>query len=188
MTLPSIHGRTASIAILMLALSHGAMAQSHQHAHVHGHIQLGVAVDGKHISVDIDTPLESLLGFEHAPRTSGEKKLAAEWAQRLREGGSLLRFNPEAQCKLIQTDLDAPVLGLGNKPTSPSHHKDDGGHADLEGTWSFECSAPEALRSLELSFFKHSPHAQVMQVQWVKGNKQGKQTLKRPQSRINLAP
>jgi hypothetical protein len=185
----SIHRRMACIAILALALSHGgAMAQSHQHAHVHGHIQLGVAVGGKQISVDIDTPLESLLGFEHAPRTASEKKLAIEWAQRLREGSSLLRFNPEAQCKQVRADLEATVLGLDNKPASPSHDKDDGGHADLEGAWSFECGTPEALRSLEVSFFKHSPHARVMEVQWVKGSKQGKQTLKRPQSRINLTP
>ena len=184
----SIYQRMACTAILTQVLSHGAMAQSHQHAHVHGHIQLGVAVDGKQISVDIDTPLESMLGFEHAPRTASEKKLAAEWAQRLSEGSSLLRFNPEAQCKQTRADLNAAVLGLGNKPASPSHDKDDGGHADLEGAWSFECGAPEALSSLELSFFKHSPHAQVMEVQWVRGSKQGKQTLKRPQSRINLTP
>jgi hypothetical protein len=38
-----------------------------------------------------------------------------------------------------------------------------------------------------VSFFKHSSHAQVMQVHWVKGSKQVKQTLKRPQSLINLA-
>jgi hypothetical protein len=51
-----------------------------------------------------------------------------------------------------------------------------------------ECCTPDAVRSLEVSFFKHSPHARVMEVQWVKGSKQGKQTLKRPQSRINLTP
>jgi Protein of unknown function (DUF2796) len=184
----NIHRRMACIAILASALSHAAMAQPHQHAHVHGHIQLGVAVDGKQISVDIDTPLESLLGFEHAPRTAGEINLAAEWAKWLREGSGLLRFNPEAKCKLVRANLDAPVLGLGNKSASPSHDKADGGHADLEGDWSFECSAPEALRSLEVSFFGRSPHAQVIEVQWVKGSKQGKQTLNRPQSRINLTP
>lgn len=176
------------IPILTQVLSHGAMAQSHQHAHVHGHIQLGVAVDGKQVSVDIDTPLESLLGFEHAPRSAAEKKLAADWAQRLRDGSGLLQFNAEAQCRLVQADLDAPVLGLGKQASPSPLGKDDGGHADLEGAWLFECAAPGALRSLDLAFFKRSAHARVMEVQWVKGSRQGKQTLKRPQSRINLTP
>jgi Protein of unknown function (DUF2796) len=163
-------------------------AHVHAHAHVHGQIQLGVAVDGKQVSVDIDTPLESLLGFEHTPQSAAQKKRAADWAQRLGEGHSLLRFTPEAKCKLLTADLAAPVLGLGKPAASGSRSQDDGDHADLEGQWTFECAAPEALRALEVSFFQLSPHARVVEVQWVKGHQQGKLTLKRPQSRISLVP
>jgi Protein of unknown function (DUF2796) len=190
--IPVIRQRHVGLALaLLMALSGAAWAQHAPHAHVHGRIQLGVAVDGAEVSVDIDTPLDSLLGFEHAPRTAAQKQLAAEWARRLRDGDSLWRFNPEAQCRLKQADLEAPVLGLGVQatPASPSAHAGDaGGHADLAGAWSFVCAAPVALRSLEVSLFKLSPHAQVIEVQWVKGARQGKQTLKRPQSRIHLMP
>lgn len=183
-TLSHSLGLTGSLA-LALAAPWVAHAKPPAHAHVHGQIQLGVAVDGKQVSVDIITPLESLLGFEHAPQIAAQKKRAADWTQRLREGHSLLRFTPEAQCKLLTADLEAPVLGLGKPAASGSHGQD---HADLEGQWTFECAAPEALRALEVSFFQLSPHARVVEVQWVKGHKQGKQTLKRPQSRISLAP
>lgn len=181
-----------SVWVMALAMPGSAHARPpahvHTHAHVHGQIQLGVAVDGQQVSVDIDTPLESLLGFEHAPKSAAQKKRAADWAQRLREGHSLLRFTPEAQCKLLTADLQAPVLGLGKPSASGSHGQDHDGHADLAGQWLFECAAPKALRALEVSFFQLSPHARVVEVQWVKGRQQGKLTLKRPQSRISLAP
>ncbi len=178
--------QAAWAASLACALVSGAQAQAHSssHAHVHGQIQLGVAVDGAQVSVDIDSPLESLLGFERAARSAAEKKLAADWAARLREA-SVMRFNPEARCKLVSTDLAAPALGLGAQ-ASEAAAQAHGHHADLVGAWAFTCEAPQALRWLDLAFFQLSPHARVINLQWVSGSKQGKQTLKRPQSRLAL--
>lgn len=163
-----------------------AAAQAHQTAHVHGRIQLGVALEGQQLVVDIDTPLDSLLGFEHAPRTPAQKTLAADWATRLRAGTGLLRPNPEARCTLEGAELEAPVLGLG--PDAVSQPGPTGGHADLEGHWTFRCEQPSALRTIELGFFDASPHARTIEVQWVRAGHQGAQTLKRPQSRLSLIP
>lgn len=171
---------------MLIALSSTA-ALAHPSAHVHGRIQLGVAQDGDQLVIDVDTPLDSLLGFEHAPKTPAQKKLAADWADRLRTGAGLLRINPQARCTLTAADLDAPVLGL--TPTS-GHGKPKASseHADLEGQWSFRCEQPSALRTIDLGFFDASPHARHIEVQWLKDGRQGQQTLKRPQSRVTLTP
>lgn len=171
---------------LLITLS-GTAVLAHQAAHVHGRIQLGVAQDGDQLVIDVDTPLDSLLGFEHAPKTTAQKKLAADWADRLRRGTDLLRINPEARCTLSAADLDAPVLGLepaSGKDKTPASQE----HADLEGQWSFRCEQPSALRTIDLGFFDASPHARHIEVQWVKDGRQGQQTLKRPQSRVTLTP
>jgi hypothetical protein len=168
------------IKTLLLGLCWCAAAHAHQGAHVHGRIQLGVALDGQQLVIDIDSPLDSLLGFEHAPRTAPQKKLAGEWAERLRTPNSLLRLPAEARCTLQGAELDAPVLGLGEDTAKPSEH------ADLEGQWSYQCERPEALRSIDLGFFEASRHARTIDVQWVRDGRQGRQTLQRPQVRINL--
>lgn len=170
----------------LIGISCATAAQAHQAAHVHGRIQLGVALDGQQLVVDIDTPLDSLLGFEHAPRTSAQKTLAADWAARLRTGTGLLRPNPEARCALTGVELEAPLLGLGPDRVQQTTPTD--GHADLEGQWSFRCEQPSALRTIDLGFFEASPHVRTIEVQWVRDGHQGRQTLKRPQSRISLVP
>ena len=167
---------------LLLGLCCVTATQAHQGAHVHGRIQLGVALDGQQLVIDIDTPLDSLLGFEHAPSTAPQKKLAAEWAERLRTTGSLVRLPAQARCTLLGAELNAPVMGLGKTSAdkAPHAHDHQHGHADLEGQWSYRCEQPDALRTIDLGFFDASPHARTIDVQWAKDGRQGKQTLRRP--------
>lgn len=163
-------------------------AKAAPHAHVHGSIQLGVALDKPTVTVDIDTPLESLLGFEHAPRNAKEKTLAAQWATILKQGTGLLRFNAEAACTLQQVELNAPVLGLGlglAPGTTPSP-AGKGNHADLEGNWVFQCEHPEALRQLDIGFFEQSLHVRTIEVKLITSKRQSKLRLMRPQTSIQL--
>jgi len=167
--------------VALFACSCACAAQAAQHAHVHGHIQLGIAIDGPTVTVDIDTPLESLLGFEHAPGTAQEKALAARWKQLIAKGTGLVSFNAQAACTLKQVDMDAPPIGLG----TPTASKQDG-HADLEGNWVFQCANPQALSQAHVGFFEQSPHAQQVEVRLITGKGQSKTVLKRPQASILL--
>lgn len=59
----------AALACITLA---PAAAQHQHHAHTHGVVTLGVAVDQSTITLELSAPLESLVGFERAPRTDAE--------------------------------------------------------------------------------------------------------------------
>ena len=70
-------------------LAAGAHDHGHEHAqaHVHGAVQLEVALDGPTLSIALEAPLDSLLGFERAPRTARVVLArAAAWAARLASG------------------------------------------------------------------------------------------------------
>lgn len=152
------------------------------HAHVHGEVQLGVALDGPMVTVDIDAPLESLLGFEHTPRTPDQRQLAARWVAWLQQDSGLWRFNAEAGCKLKQVDLQAPVIGLGHDTPRPTD-----GHADLEGSWTFDCAQPRLLKRLDHGLFERSPHAKRLEVKLLTDRGQSKQTVLRPAPTIWLS-
>jgi hypothetical protein len=49
-----------------------AQAQQ-QHAHVHGQMKLDVAIDGPTVVIDMESPLDNIVGFERAPKTDAEK-------------------------------------------------------------------------------------------------------------------
>ncbi|MGB0128732.1 MAG: DUF2796 domain-containing protein [Rhodocyclaceae bacterium] len=40
-----------------------------QHAHEHGVAKLDVASDGGALAINVESPLDNRVGFEHAPRT-----------------------------------------------------------------------------------------------------------------------
>lgn len=176
-------------AAFVAAFAAHAAPHAHAHAHVHGNILLGVALDGATVTVNIDTPLESLIGFEHAPRSTAEKQLASRWANMLKQSTRLIRLNAEAGCALQEVALDAPALGLGVSSTAnPTNHRDHDDHADLEGYWVFHCAHPQALQQLDLGFFEQSPHAHKIEIQLITAKKQSKLRLVRPQSRLQLTP
>jgi len=165
---------------LLLAAPLGAQAQGH--AHAHGVAQLDIAVDAKQIVVQFESPLDNLVGFERAPRTDAERKRADEAVARLKDGDKLFQFDPAAGCKLMRANLDSPPLGLGsNSPPAK------GDHADLSGSWEFSCADAAKASYVDVGLFAFKQLKRV-QVQLALPKTQAKSELKRPKTRISLAP
>ena len=54
-------------------------ADKHAHsAHSHGRGQLELVVQGNTVQANFEIPMESLLGFEHLPKTQAQKKAMAD--------------------------------------------------------------------------------------------------------------
>ena len=106
-------------------------------AHEHGALKLDVAIEGNKLAIEMEAPLDNLLGFERAPRTDAERKAAADVLARLRspdKGSSLFVLDAAAQCTLSKAEVQAPVLEPGAKAAA----KDE--HADLDASYEFSCA------------------------------------------------
>jgi hypothetical protein len=121
-----------------------------QQAHTPGQAQLGVAVNGGSLLLDLDAPLESLVGFEVAARTPRRREAMAMMKAQLK-GDALWRPNPQAACTLLTGDVDV--------------HRDGGhGHADVTASIAFECAKPEALRHLDIDLWRAFPNMKTVSV------------------------
>jgi hypothetical protein len=157
-------------------------AWSQGHAHVHGLAKMDIAVEAKTITVNLNTPLDNLVGFERAPRTDGERKRVDEAVTRLRAGDQMFKFDPAAGCKMTGVELSSAVLKLGPATAAP---KD--GHAELEGNWQFSCSDATLARHVDVGLFTFNPLKRV-EVQLALPKTQLKRELKRPNQRLVLGP
>lgn len=149
-------------------------------AHQHGVATLDVGVEPARVTLDLDTPLDNLLGFEHAPRSDAERERADAVVKKLKAGEGLFRIDSAAGCSLAKVTLTAPALGLGG--TAPE--KD--AHADLQGRFEFSCKAGNKAGFVEVGLFDAFGSLKRIDLQVVTPRGQLKATLVKPASRVAL--
>jgi putative ABC transport system ATP-binding protein len=138
----------------------------HRHAHVHGVAKLEVAVDGGNLSLRLESPLEGLLGFEHAPRNDQERATVAEMRRKLADAGKLFAPTTAAQCTLKSVQVEVPMLDAKQATANAEH-------ADLDADFLFNCAQPAKLTGLDVRLFQAFPKMRRVEAQvvTVKGQK-----------------
>lgn len=150
-------------------------------AHVHGKAKLDIAVEATRLTLQLDSPLDNIVGFERAPRTDAERKRAAAAVAQLNAAESMFRIDPAAQCKLASVVLTSAALKLG-KPDAAAQKE---GHAEIEGSFEFACIDATRATYVDVGLFEFT-HLQSLQVQVATPRGQFKRDLKRPANRIVL--
>jgi hypothetical protein len=136
--------KTMLAASMTLGLAIPAPAQS-PGAHVHGRAVLEIAVDGGVVQLDLHSPLDNLLGFEHAPRTAQERRAVQAMAAKLHQADSLFVFTPSARCQLESTYLKSAALSPDLLTAVPPSGKSQGTAPDHhDGKASKPASAPSS--------------------------------------------
>ncbi len=152
-----MQARTKILAAALAVFS--ASAPAHEPgAHVHGAARLDAVVDGGTLTLSLESPLDSLLGFEHMPRTEKQRAAVRAMAEKLAKTEKLFVPSPAAQCVPQAAKLESPLLEAGNQDAKA-------GHLDIAGEYVFRCARPEALRDIEVRLFEPFPRLRRLDVQ-----------------------
>lgn len=170
--------RAALVASMAGALVAAAPVRAQHGAHAHGLVQLEVVVDAGSIALRLDAPLDSLLGFERAPRSEAERRAVAALRERLAQPATLFGLDAAAGCVAEPAAVVAPVLDGGAAAAD---------HADLEASVLFRCRQPGVLQVIDLQgLLSAFTRIQRVEAQLVTPGLQRKQSLKRPQALLRL--
>ena len=149
-------------------------------AHEHGTATLDVAFEGSTLSLTLESPLDNLAGFEHAPKNDKQRAALARMETTLRGSHALLLPTPEAACQQTESAVDSPFpVTPGAKPAAG----DGDGHAEATARWSFKCAKPEALSGIEVKIFDAFTGLRRLKVQAVTPRGQSSTTLT-PKKRV----
>jgi len=166
--------------LLAAALSTPLLAAA-QHAHEHGAAKLEVSLDGGTLLIALDSPLDNLVGFEHAPRNDKQRAALAKMEENLRAAERLFRLPAAAECKPAGAKLESPYPASkdANAKAAPAGDakKDADTHADVEASWEFACAKPAALDSLGAVLFDTFRGMKRIKAQTVTAKGQGAATL-----------
>ena len=143
-------------------------ADKHEHAgHSHGQGQLELVVQGGAVKANFEIPMESLLGFEHLPKTPAQKKAMADLQAGVTQPEYVLRLPKAAACELKSVQAQSDMF-LGKKST----------HSDLDLSIEFTCSQPAELKQIEFPIFKKHPRLKSLKVDMLTPKGQGATTVK----------
>ncbi|MDR2055318.1 MAG: DUF2796 domain-containing protein [Desulfovibrio sp.] len=187
----------ASVTVCLITA--GVPAFAHE-AHEHGTARINLSVEGQKVEIGLETPLASLISFEHAPETDAQKKELRDMATIMRKADTLFIFPTEARCRLEKVSLESEAISDGllspagtpaagakggkGETGSPGDKREDGeGHADLDAEISFICRHPEKLNRIEVDMFKAFPNLKEIEIQMVTPKGQGAAELT-PQANV----
>uniref|UniRef100_A0A486XJ97 Predicted zinc-binding protein n=1 Tax=Rheinheimera sp. BAL341 TaxID=1708203 RepID=A0A486XJ97_9GAMM len=131
-------------------------------AHVHGHAILTLVLEGNEMQLAFQSAAQSVVGFEHKPRTPEQQQEVAA-AIAVFNQGDWFSVNADANCELTLAEASTDLTEL----------QANSGHADFYANYQMLCQRPASLSELQLNLFQLLPALQHMDVQWVINGQQG---------------
>jgi hypothetical protein len=120
-----------SVALATLSTSTvSAQTERDLDSHEHGHAFLNIALDGNTAVVELESPWNNLVGFEHAPSTEEQHAKVDAAMAMLNQPGELFAFNG-TECVMSGAVVQSS-LGEGEEHHDEHDHDDDhkDGHDD----------------------------------------------------------
>ena len=129
------------------------------------------------LQIELISPLDNLVGFEHAPENEAQRAVLADAERRLLDGEAMFAFSAEAGCAIREVEIESPWPQSGRNHDHGHAHDHAqptrGDHEDMVVSYGFECAHPEALRRLELRAFAHFPRLQRVRAEFATPRGQG---------------
>lgn len=161
------------------AEDHEQLAESYNHeqtrsaeSHIHGGAMLSVVLENKTVTVELESPLFNLVGFEYQPHTETEKQEVIRAEGILSKPQDLVIFNKAAKCTYEPSNLNLELFdhhteehedrheedGHHEKTDKEATHADDSSHNEIVLTYTAMCGAPEKLKTVTADFFMYFPN------------------------------
>ena len=161
---------TAAVSYATVAI---AQTERDLDSHVHGLASLNVAIADAAVFIELNTPWNNLVGFEHAPQTDEQHALVEETLRQLNDPALLFLFDA-GDCVIDEVTLEN---GMSDDAQVEKHdeHGDEHGdesstHTTVLATYSYECKKIERLKSIDVTLFSLWSGFEDLDVQLI-GNK-----------------
>jgi hypothetical protein len=151
-------------------------------AHQHGVANVNIAISKSALVIELDTPADNVLGFEHEPRTKQQKQHLSDTLLLLNRADSLFNIPSSAECKVQQVKIENPFT---HDKHAEDTHEEHETHSDFEILYTYDCQ--RKLNNINMAgLFKHFPNFITLKVQWVNENRQSAKTVTKKDNQVNF--
>lgn len=166
-------------------------------SHMHGGAELAVVLENGGVTIELDSPLFNILGFEHAPTTDAQKARVKQAETQLGRSAELFTFNKEAGCTAASKDKKVRLFAehhddhVNEDEHEHGEDKEDSGHdedthKDVLTRYEFDCQNPASLSYVSVNLFEFFDELSVIDVTYIGPSKQSQHTLTGDKSKMDI--
>ena len=158
-------------------------------SHEHGAAKLMIAMEGKKLQVEFEVPSESLIGFEHLPKSQSNRKNFNEAIKNLSDPSKLFSMPNKAECLLVGTNVSQSLF---SNEEDHGHDDEDGHdesekseiHSEFKSNYYWNCQHLDEIDSIGTELMSFFPRIEEIRVNWISNYGQGSLELESKDDRI----
>ena len=152
-------------------------------SHEHGAAKLMMAMEGKKLQVEFEVPSESLIGFEHLPKSQSNRKNFNEAIKNLSDPSKLFSMPNKAECLLVGTNVSQSLFSNEEEHGHDESEKSEI-HSEFESNYYWNCQHLDEIDSIGTELMSFFPRIEEIRVNWISNNGQGSLELESKDDRI----
>ena len=184
---------------LVVSFSFSAQASREKDSHEHGAANVMLAMEGEKLQLNFEVPSESLIGFEHFPKSQDQRWYFNEAIKSLLEPSKLFSIPADAECLLVGINVSQSLFaakdehGHEEKDEHGHEEKDEHGHdesdkseihSEFSSKYHWNCEHLDEIDSIGTQLMNIFPRIEEIRVRWITKNNQGSIELESKDDRI----
>ena len=187
--------------LVCLIVSFNVLAESSREkdSHEHGAANVMLAMEGEKLQLNFEVPSESLIGFEHFPKSQDQRWYFNEAIKTLLEPSKLFSIPANAECLLVGIKVSQSLFsaedehGHDEKDEHGHDEKDEHGHdesdkseihSEFSSKYHWNCEHLDEIDSIGTQLMNIFPRIEEIRVRWITKNNQGSIELESKDDRI----
>ena len=171
------------IVLVCLLVSFQTSAQVRQKdSHEHGAANLMMVIEGDKLQIEFEVPSESLIGFEHFPKSQSNRENFNEAIKILSNPSKFFSTPADAECLLTGLNVSQSLFSGEEEDEHGHDEHDEHGHEDSEkgeihsefrSNYSWNCINTDEIDSIGNKLFSFFPRIEEIRVNWITNSGQG---------------
>ena len=184
------------IVLVCLFVSFDILAQvaRQKDSHEHGAAIIKMVMEDEKLQVEFEVPSESLIGFEHFPKSQSNRENFNEAIKILSDPSKLFSQPIKAECLLVGMNVSQSLFsneeehGHDESEKEEEHGHDESEkseiHSEFKSNYYWNCQHLDEIDSIGTQLMSFFPRIEEIRVNWISNNGQGSLELESKDDRI----
>ena len=173
------------IVLVCLFVSFDILAQvaRQKDSHEHGAAKLMMVMEGEKLQIEFEVPSESLIGFEHFPKSLSDRENFEKAIKILYNPSQLFTIPIKSECLLVGLNVSQSLF-----PTEEEHGHDESEkaemHSEFKSNYHWNCLQIDEIDSIGNQIMSYFQRIEEIRIIWITKNSQGSLKLESNNDRI----